>query len=97
MAESVVLADLLGGTNAAVHDDMNAGGSELTRQRALRKVLEAIAASKPSGVIAPLNVQRRHAGLSPIFSTRVTNLIFESSRSPIWAVTSQQPGVENIK
>lgn len=93
----MVLADLVGGTNAAVHDDINAGGNELTRQRALRKVLEAIAALKPSGVIAPLNVQRRHAGPSPIFLTRVTNVIFESSRSPIWAVTSQQPGMEKIK
>ena len=30
-------------------------------------------------------------------STRVTNVIFESSRSPIYAVTSQQSGVEKIK
>lgn len=39
----------------------------------------------------------RHAGPSPIFTTFVMNVSFESSRSPTCAVTSQQPGVVKIK
>ncbi len=52
---------------------------------------------EPAGQQTDGKFQRRHGGPSPTFSTCVTNVIFESTRSPICAVISQQPGVEKIK